>query len=131
MDPICYRQLPPQTRKSSMDANQLTVMDPIEHSKKPGQLRMPPMDAHQLTAMNATEHTKKPEQCRNITNAERTAPTPSNLTAPTKLPELPPTLVEWAYADLTKLRINYLRRQHAHIRAFIRSTNLQEPSGAN
>ena len=85
---------------------------------------------------------------------ERTRPTSSIITPPTELPhynfvslfliscccsqliltlltsktELPPNIVEREYADLIKLRINYLQRQHTHIRAFLHSPNLQEPS---
>ncbi|KAH0712620.1 hypothetical protein KY289_008579 [Solanum tuberosum] len=136
-DPKDLQQTPAQTRTAYLDANvHAASMDTKDLKQTPTQYslsitRTPAIDANQLSGRDPTTHIKNPGHSRHITNAERTASTPSNLTPLTELSELPPNPVEWEYAHLAKLRINCLRRQHAHIRAFIHSTNLEEPSGVN
>ncbi|KAH0699124.1 hypothetical protein KY284_013339 [Solanum tuberosum] len=80
-DPKDLQQTPAQSRPAYLDANvHAASMDTKDLKQTPTQYRTPAINANQLSGVDPTAHTKNLGHSRQITNAERIACTPSNLT---------------------------------------------------
>ncbi|KAH0720726.1 hypothetical protein KY285_005599 [Solanum tuberosum] len=85
-DPKDLQQTPAQSRTAYLDANvHAASMDTKDLKQTPTQYSLsitwtPAINANQLSGMDPTAHTKNLGHSRQITNAERTTCTPSNLT---------------------------------------------------